>query len=82
MMKHGRMEQLIPKVFGLIENQLERNDKINVSLISPLAFTNLEDILIRANNNNGNANDFVEVQIETASQEIRRLLIIFAKNGY
>lgn len=55
------------------KNQLERNDKINVSLISPLAFTNLEDILIRANNNNGNANDFVEVQIETASQEIRRL---------
>ena len=38
-MKHGCMEQLIPKRIWINwKNQLERNDKINVSLISPLAF--------------------------------------------
>ena len=47
--------------------QLDRNPDIEVSLVSPLSFTVLEDLIFRANNTNGNAEDFLRFQIEESS---------------
>lgn len=48
------------------KNQLEREEKVKVSLVSPLSFTQLEDLSNRARNTNGNAKDFYMYQIDNA----------------
>ena len=60
-------------IWSIWKKHLERNNNINVSLVSPLSFVNFEDIIICAQNNNGNAKDFIKFQIDEASQDIRRL---------
>lgn len=49
------------------KKQLEREDKVNVSLISPLSFTLLEDLTGRARNTNGNPQDFYKYPIENSN---------------
>lgn len=53
------------------KNQLDRGENISVSLVSPLAFTQLEDITVRARNNNGNPEDFYKIQILQSGQKMR-----------
>lgn len=57
------------------KKQLEREEKVKVSLVSPLAFTQLEDLSDRARNTNGNAEDFYVYQIDSAdvSRDIKQL---------
>lgn len=56
------------------KEQLSRDSKTLVSLVSPLSFTNFEDITNRARNTNAeNADLFYEVQIEQSGVETRRL---------
>lgn len=55
------------------KKQLDRSYSIHVSLISPLAFTKLEDTIMRAKNSNGNSNDFINIQIENSSNGIKNL---------
>ena len=44
--------------------QLSRTNDIQVSLVSPLSFTLLEDLAERARTNNNNAHDFYEYQVK------------------
>lgn len=57
------------------KKQLEREEKVNVSLISPLAFQLFEDLTGRARNTNGNPKDFYKYQIDNdnVSKDIKRL---------
>lgn len=48
------------------KKQLEREEKVKVSLVSPLSFTQLEDLSSRARNTNNNAKDFYMCQIDSA----------------
>ncbi len=57
------------------KKQLEREEKVKVSLVSPLSFTQLEDLSNRARNTNGNTKDFYKYQIDNAnvSKDIKQL---------
>lgn len=57
------------------KEQLERKDKVKVSLISPLSFTRLEDLTGKARNTNDNPQDFYKYQIDNSnvSKEIKSL---------
>lgn len=50
-------------LWNVWKQQLDRENNVFVSLVSPLAFTLLEDITVRARNNNGNPNEFYKIQI-------------------
>ncbi|MEK4527753.1 hypothetical protein CXK86_08105 [Paenibacillus sp. BGI2013] len=60
--------------------QLERNESNTVSLVSPLAFTLLEDLINRANNTSTSPQDFYQFQILTASKELRSFFENFCKS--
>lgn len=60
-------------IFTNWKNQLERDDEISVSLVSPLAFTLLEDLTIRARNTNGSPEDFYQYQIDNANHKVKQL---------
>lgn len=60
-------------LWNVWKQQLDRDDNICVSLVSPLAFTALEDITERARNNNGNPYDFYRIQINQSGKKIRDL---------
>lgn len=49
--------------------QLEREDSNKVALVSPLAFTLLEDLIVRAKNTSNSPKDFYEDQVLSASKE-------------
>lgn len=51
--------------------QLERNPSISVSLVSPLAFTNLEDLIGRAKKSGGNPQNFYQGQVLTSSKDFQ-----------
>ena len=57
------------------KKQLEREDKVKVSLVSPLAFTLFEDLTARARNTNENPKDFYKYQIgnDNVSNDTKRL---------
>ena len=57
------------------KKQLEREEKVNVSLISPLAFQQFEDLTGKARNTNDNPIDFYKYQIDNdnVSKDIKRL---------
>lgn len=59
--------------------QLERDESNTVSLVSPLAFTLLEDLVSRAKNTNNNPQDFYCHQIQNASQELKSFFKNFCK---
>ena len=52
---------------------LERSKTVNVSLVSPISFTMLEDICTRARTNNCNAYDFYYSQILNSGKDTVRL---------
>lgn len=54
------------------KNQLSRSNEIRVSLVSPLSFTLLEDIIRRANNTDGNFENFYNYQIEKSGKDTRK----------
>lgn len=60
-------------LWNIWKRQLDRNDNISVSLVSPLAFTLLEDITVRARNNNGSSNEFYKYQINNSGEKTKRL---------
>ena len=51
-------------IFSNWKFQLDRGPNIYVSLVSPLAFTFLEDLINRAINSNNNGRDFYDYQIK------------------
>lgn len=51
------------------KQQLDRENNVFVSLVSPLAFTLLEDITVRARNNDGNPSEFYKIQIGKAGKK-------------
>lgn len=63
-------------IFSNWRFQLNKEPSINVSLVSPLAFTLLEDLIRRASNTSESSNDFYAYQVLTSSKE----LIAFFKN--
>ncbi|XMB86747.1 hypothetical protein RJG79_02855 [Mycoplasmatota bacterium WC44] len=64
---------------GIIEkwrDQLGRDSKITVSLVSPLSFTNLEDLVDRARNCGNNPSNFYKHQVSSYSKKF----INFSRN--
>lgn len=53
------------------KSQLDRDTNTTVSLVSPLAFTFLEDLVIRAKTCGGDSNAFYNIQIKQASKEFQ-----------
>lgn len=51
--------------------QLDRDSDICVSLVTPIAFQDLEDLLKRVNNSNENAADFYNHQIKSSSAKFQ-----------
>lgn len=60
-------------IFTVWKNQLERNRTTEVSLVSPLTFTLLEDIISRSKNTNNNPLDFYNYQIKNSSGKLNTL---------
>lgn len=58
--------------------QLDSDEFKTVSLVSPLSFTLLEDLIDRSNNNNGNASDFYSGQILTSGKEFQKFFNNFS----
>lgn len=57
------------------KKQLSREDKVNVALVSPLSFTQLEDLAGKARNTNGSPHDFYKYQIDNdnISKDVKHL---------
>ncbi|WGI18179.1 hypothetical protein [Latilactobacillus sakei] len=53
------------------KSQLDRDTNTTVSLVSPLAFTFLEDLISRAKTCGGDSNAFYNIQIKQASKEFQ-----------
>lgn len=66
-------------LWNIWKRQLDRNDNISVSLVSPLAFTLLEDITVRARNNMGNSNEFYKYQINNSGEKTKNYLIMYVE---
>lgn len=60
-------EQL--SIFSNWKFQLDSNINNNVALVSPVPFNDLQDLISRANNSDGNAKDFYEYQIKNGSKK-------------
>lgn len=56
-------------IFSTWKRQLDRDSSIIVSLVSPLPFTMLDDLINRAKNTNSTPIDFYENQIQKSSKE-------------
>lgn len=52
------------KIWEKWKKQLAREEKVHVSLVSPLSFPQLEDLTGKARNTNGNPKDFYNYQID------------------
>ncbi|KSU01886.1 hypothetical protein EFN80_03735 [Lactococcus lactis] len=59
--------------------QLKRNSSISVSLVSPLAFTNLEDLIERAKTSGGDPQNFYQGQILTSGKDFQNFFKNFCK---
>ena len=57
------------KIFENWKIQLDRDSNNKVSLVTPLAFQNLDDLLKRTKNSNDNAEDFYNFQIKNSSNK-------------
>lgn len=64
-------------IFDHWKYHLDRDDANTVSLISPLTFTFLEDLVKRAKSSGGDPHNFYSGQILTASKNSLLFLIIF-----
>ena len=52
---------------------LDRNEKNRVAIVSPLCFEPLEDLILRSQNTNGNPDDFIRYQINSAGSEVKKV---------
>jgi hypothetical protein len=68
------------EIFAKWKFQLKRDDSNTVSLVSPLAFILLEDLIMRAKNTSNFPQDFYYYQILNASKELKNFFIIFCKS--
>lgn len=59
--------------------QLERNADNHVSMVSPISFILLEDLINLANNSSGDANDFYYNQILKANKETKNFYFDYCK---
>ncbi|MCU6713173.1 hypothetical protein M6D81_31195 [Paenibacillus sp. J5C_2022] len=66
-------------IFANWKFQLERNESNTVSLVSPLAFTLLEDLITRAKNTSTLPQDFYNNQVLSASKELKDFFSNFCK---
>lgn len=67
-------------IFSKWKEHLDRKDKRNVSLVSPVNFVNLEDLISRALNTNDNPMDFYKDQIRNSSKKFQKLYKDICKN--
>lgn len=68
--------------YSILENwkiQLERDSNNCVSLVSPISFIVLEDLIDIANNSSGDANDFYENQILKANEGTKKFYFDYCK---
>lgn len=68
--------------YSIFENwkiQLERDSNSSVSIVSPISFILLEDIINMANNSSGDADDFYQNQILKANEETRKFYLDYCK---
>lgn len=61
------------------KNHLDRDNNNTASLVSPLSFTLLEDIISRALNNDNNPDDFYNIQIKESGRETTDLFDAICK---
>ncbi len=66
-------------IFAKWKFQLERNESNTVSLVSPLAFTLLEDLITRAKNTSIFPQVFYNNQVLSASKELKDFFVHFCK---
>lgn len=66
-------------IFRKWKYQLDRDESITVSLVSPLTFTLLEGLTNRAKNTNEKPEDFLKYQIHKYSQEFKDFFESFCK---
>ncbi len=66
-------------IFANWKYQLDRDESNTVALVSPLAFTLLEDLIERAKNTSKNPKDFYHTQILNASKEFADFFKNFCK---
>ncbi len=59
--------------------QLERDSNNCVSIVSPISFILLEDLISMANNSSGDANDFYQNQILKANEATKKFYIDYCK---
>lgn len=67
-------------IFANWKFQFERDESNTVALVSPLAFTLLEDLITRAKNTSNIPQDFYHNQILNASRELRDFFNNFCKS--
>ncbi|WP_276355744.1 hypothetical protein [Cohnella caldifontis] len=67
-------------IFANWKFQLERDESNTVALVSPLAFTLLEDLITRAKNTNNIPQNFYHNQILNASRELKDFFSNFCKS--
>lgn len=60
--------------------QLDQDELNTVSLVSPLAFTMLEDLIIRAKNTSSNFQDFYNNQILSSGKELKEFFKNFCRS--
>ncbi|WP_248929839.1 hypothetical protein [Paenibacillus hamazuiensis] len=68
------------RIFTNWKFQLERDESNTVALVSPLAFTLLEDLITRAKNTSNIPQDFYHNQILNASRELKDFFRNFCKS--
>lgn len=61
------------------KTQLDRGDSIHVSLVSPLAFTYMEDLTNRAKNSGDDASLFYEMQIKSTDPKFAKFVNSFCR---
>ncbi|MBM6931032.1 hypothetical protein H5999_08190 [[Clostridium] spiroforme] len=61
------------RLWNIWKQHLDRENNVCVSLVSPLAFTILEDITNRARNNKGDPSEFYNIQIKKAGIKTQNL---------
>ena len=68
--------------YSILKNwkiQLERDSNISVSIVSPISFILLEDLINMANNSSGDADDFYQNQILKANEETKKFYLDYCK---
>lgn len=71
---HWRLSDLMShKILDRWKSRLSENEDNEVSLVSPISFRGLTDLILRARNSNNFGRDFYTCQIEGAGQNTKKL---------